>query len=133
MEQPKYFVLIKEFSSGDMKRIDVLEDVFEDLTIDNYNIYFKIPNYNYRTQIFNKEDLKAHLKSRFVRQYWSRCEYEFVTIDWPYTTIEKSNPIKIDVFYQLELNIPIITELVWNYINFIKNNEKLRKAYSKRN
>ena len=40
-----------------------------------------------------------------------------IAIDWPYNdTIQKSRPIKIDVYAQLEPNIDIIVDLIWNYI-----------------
>ena len=39
------------------------------------------------------------------------------SLDWPYgDTINESRPVKIDVFDQLEPNIPVIADLVWNYI-----------------
>ena len=52
-----------------------------------------------------------------MNRFWGNATWEFVAIDWPYReTIEESRPVKIDVYEQLKPNLPLIVDLVWDYI-----------------
>jgi len=46
-------------------------------------------------------------------QFWGRCEYEIILVDWPGQKVEK----KIDVWNQIEMNLDLITDLVIKAIN----------------
>lgn len=46
-------------------------------------------------------------------QFWGRCEYEVILVDWPCQRVEK----KIDVWDQIEMNLDLITNLVIKAIN----------------
>jgi len=41
-------------------------------------------------------------------QFWGRCEYEIILVDWPCQKVEK----KIDVWDQIKMNLDLITEEV---------------------
>ncbi|MDY2736806.1 hypothetical protein [Intestinibacter sp.] len=45
-------------------------------------------------------------------RWWSRCEYEIILQSWPTGRLEQ----KIDVYYQLMMNINIITEIVMDEV-----------------
>ena len=97
-------------------------------TIKNKNFYVLDNKWN-QIPVRTKEQLQKFIEDKFRYHYWSKCEWEFIAIDWPYRdTIEKSRPVKIDVFAQLKPNIPVITDLVWNYIE-----PKLAKLIEKEN
>ena len=46
-------------------------------------------------------------------QFWARCEYEVILVDWPGQKVEK----KIDVWNQIEMNLDIVTKIVMDSIN----------------
>ena len=54
------------------------------------------------------EEFKEFVQSRSLCQWWSRCEYEVVLSDWPC----QQDKVKIDVYYQITLNMDIITEIL---------------------
>lgn len=84
---------------------------------ENYDV---IP-YLYNQYITRKKDrrprtfdeLKAFILSTSMYQWWCRCQYEIILSDWPCQQISK----KIDVHQQVEMNIDIITDILYNVIN----------------
>lgn len=78
------------------------------------------------------EEFKKFVKAEACHQWWARCEYEIVLSPWPYTLSpsEKGKEEdsveawkehwkkhlqeceKIDVFYQVMMNLDVITALV---------------------
>ena len=74
--------------------------------------------------------MEEFIKLELRYHFWGKCEWEFIAIDWPNRdTIDESRPVKIDVYeQQLEPNISVITDLVWNYIE-----PKLQKLIKKEN
>lgn len=120
-KRPQFFAMYKDFNNGKMKPYDVLGVVFDSILnskggIKNneFHIYDK---YWKKIPVRTKEQLEEFIIDKFRYHFWAKCEWEFIAIDWPYgDTIDKSRPVKIDVFDQLEPNIPVITDLVWNYI-----------------
>lgn len=62
--------------------------------------YWKIP------KTFN--EFKKFIKSESQYQFWARCEYEIILVDWPCQKKEE----KIDIHWQIMMNINIITQLV---------------------
>ena len=121
-EKPKFYALYKDFNSGNIETIDVLQGVFNEILTErgaiskkHFCIYDK-KTYE-RIPVTTKEQLKAIVCTTLMYRFWSKCEWEMIAIDWPYNdTIQKSRPIKIDVYAQLEPNIDIIVDLIWNYI-----------------
>lgn len=120
-ERPKFYAMHKDFNDGKMKPYDVLPAVFENILTPRGRLvskYFYIVDRNWKKiKIRTKEQCAAFVKDRLMYHFWGNATWEFVAIDWPYRkTIEESRPVKIDVYEQLEPNLPIIVDLVWNYL-----------------
>lgn len=120
-ERPQFFAMYKDFNNGKMKPYDVLGVVFDSILNSKGGIKnkeFHIYDKDWKQiPVRTKEQLEEFIVDKFRYHFWAKCEWEFIAIDWPYgDTIDKSRPVKIDVFNQLEPNIPVITDLVWNYI-----------------
>ena len=54
------------------------------------------------------EEFKEFVKSNSQYMYWARCEYEIIISDWPC----KQTWEKIDIHYQIMLNIDIVTKIL---------------------
>lgn len=54
------------------------------------------------------EGFKKFIKDESMHQFWSRCEYEIILVDWPSQKIED----KWDVYDQIMMNIDILTNLI---------------------
>lgn len=133
IKRPEFFVIYKDFNNGEIKPYDVLEVVFDHIftskgTISTKDFFVYGENWN-RIPVRTKEQLQEFIEDKFRYHFWAKCEWEFVAIDWPYRdTIKESHPVKIDVYDQLKPNIPIITDIVWNYIE-----PKITKLIQKEN
>ena len=132
-ERPQFFALYKDFNSGKIEKYDVLNVIFN--TIFTEKGTFNTRSFHYFDKKCNvlpvrtKEQLEEFIKLELRYHFWGKCEWEFIAIDWPNRdTIDESRPVKIDVYEQLEPNIPVITDLVWNYIE-----PKLQKLIKKEN
>ena len=53
-------------------------------------------------------EFKKFVKDRAQYQFWSRCEYEIILVDWPCQKTEE----KWDVYDQIMMNLDIVTQLV---------------------
>lgn len=132
-ERPQFFALYKDFNNGKIEKYDVLNVIFNTIftergTFNTRLFHYFDENWN-RLPIRTKEQLEEFIKQELRYHFWGKCEWEFVAIDWPHRdTIDESRPVKIDVFEQLEPNISVITDLVWNYIE-----PKLQKLIKKEN
>ena len=58
------------------------------------------------------EELKTFVKDESMYQFWARCEYEIILIDWPSQKTSK----KIDVYEQIKMNLDTITNILINSI-----------------
>lgn len=131
-KRPQFFAMYKDSNTGEVEPYDVLGVVFDSILTSKgtfrKEFYILDKRWN-RIPVRTKEQLQKFIENTFRYYFWAKCEWEFVAIDWPYRdTIEKSRPVKIDVFDQLEPNIPVITDLVWNYIE-----PKITKLIKKEN
>lgn len=85
------------------------------------------PAKDYQTKPSTREDFIEFVKSACRNQYWSRCEYEFLMLGWPYgktDTLEDCYKViksttKIDAYAQIEMNLEVITDV------FIENVKSL--------
>ena len=66
--------------------------------------YWKIPK--------TFDEFKNFVNNEGHYQFWGRCEYEIILVDWPCQQKEK----KIDVWEQIEINLDLITQLVMESI-----------------
>ena len=120
-ERPKFYVIHKDFNDGKVKPYDVLHVVLDPILnskggIKNKEFYIYDKNWN-RVPVRVKEQLKEFVKDKLMYHFWGNASWEFVAIDWPYRdTIKESRPVKIDVYKQLEPNLPLIVDLVWDYL-----------------
>lgn len=60
----------------------------------------------------DKERFSEALSQILKYYFWSKCEYEILMCPWPYHP-ERDNPVKIDVFRQIELNWSAFVDYVW--------------------
>ena len=66
--------------------------------------YWKVP--------VDTDEFKKFVKSEAQHQFWSRCEYEIILVDWPCQKIEE----KWDIYDQIMMNLDIITQVVMDSI-----------------
>lgn len=59
------------------------------------------------------KECKEFIDNAARYMYWSRCEYEVVLQGWPNSGLQK----KIDVYYQMKMNLDIITDLLMKDLN----------------
>lgn len=100
----KFYVIIGDFNHNSFTHYDILPYLS--------NSWKKLSKKK-REEI---TDLKEWVKDRLRYQYWSRTEYEILLLSWP--PIDNEDPRKIDIFWQCEPNLDIITKL-------FKENEKI--------
>lgn len=98
------------------------------MLIKTYNVILYNPNkkdfeyydiFPYFLAEYNKLEVKPKTFTEFkifiteisMYKFWSRCEYEIILKDWPNFQVSK----KIDVFYQISMNIDSITKLFKEY------------------
>ena len=119
-----------------MKAFNVINFDFNNKTFESYNI---IP---YLLSCYNEEknkpktfdEFKNFIKNKSMYRWWSRCEYEIILSPWPYVSSPSERYDKkgeddieawkehwkkhlqeckkIDVHYQVMMNIDVITTLV---------------------
>ena len=113
-----FYVLYKDFNSGDMIPYDVMKGLYNHIYNENgainkkeFHIYDEKFN---RKSIINKEDLKTFINNHFRYYYWSKCEWEFIVSDWPST--KENRDKKVDIYDFLKPNIDLITNIVWEQI-----------------
>ena len=128
-ERPKFYAMHKDFNDGEMKPYNVLSAVFEDILTPNDRLvskYFYIVDRNYKkVKIRTKEQCAEYVKDKLMYHFWGNASWEFIAIDWPYRkTIDESRPVKIDVYEQIEPNLSLIVDLVWDYIEPKLNKQK---------
>jgi hypothetical protein len=120
--KPKFYAIYKDFNTGKIEQIDVLDGLFREIltsknTISKKHFYIYDKKSYKQIPVTTKEQLCEFIKSYLMYHFWSKCEWEFIVIDWPNRdTIEQSRPQKIDVYEQVKPNIPVITDLVWDYV-----------------
>lgn len=62
--------------------------------------YWKIPK--------SFDEFKKFVKKESAYQFWGRCEYEVILVDWPCQGTEE----KIDVYWQILMNLNLITRIL---------------------
>lgn len=73
----------------------------------------KYPNNKYWNVPKTFDEFRDFVKSESQYQFWGRCEYEIILEDWPCLKTEE----KIDVHWQIMMNINLITEIIIEIIN----------------
>lgn len=97
MKKLEWYALEYDFNTTKLKKINVLnERIIEDLKK-------RIK----RDKISNYKDLKSAVTSEMRYRYWCKAEHEMLVSD-----LWNDGEEKIDVWYQIELNIDRICEYV---------------------
>ena len=55
-----------------------------------------------------RDEFKSFVEKAAHYQYWSRCEYEIILVDWPCQKHEE----KWDVYGQVMINLDIVTDIL---------------------
>lgn len=119
MKNLSFYVLIKNVNTGELEHYDIMPTIYKEIYDGNkLSKNFKVYTKGKLVPVTNKELLKEFIEKELKYHYWSKCEYEFIVIDWPYKGefIKDNNPIKLDVYSQIVNNIPILVNLLWNEI-----------------
>lgn len=92
----EWYVMNYDFNSGTLKKYNVLTGIAEDLSKEVK-----------RGKVNSLSTLKEYLRRVFMYHYWSRTEYEILVSD-----LSSRNVEKVDIWYQLEMNLDRIVEYV---------------------
>lgn len=81
-----------------------------------YNVMWHLINeYNdQKIKPVTFEECRNFIKDKSEHQFWSRCEYEVILVDWPCQKTKR----KIDIYNQIMMNLDVITDL---FMKQIKN------------
>lgn len=126
MEEAKFNVIVYNINSKEFEQYDIIPYLV--------SCYKKEKN---KPKTF--DEFKEFIKKSSMYQWWARCEYEIILGPWPYVTSpsERYNKLgendidewkkhwerhlescsKIDVHYQVMMNIDVITELFMKIVN----------------
>lgn len=132
-KRPQFFALYKNFNNGKIEPHEVLGTIFGSIltskgAISNQKFYIWNKKWE-KVPVRTKNQLQEFIDNKFRYYFWAKCEWEYIALDWPYRdTIDDSRPVKIDVYDQLKPNLPVITDIVWNYLE-----PKITKLIQKEN
>lgn len=62
------------------------------------------------------DEFKEFVKDNSTYMYWARCQYEVVLQSWPCGNHDK----KIDVHWQLMMNLDLVTRLLMENVGAVK-------------
>lgn len=98
----EWYVMYYSLNDNKIKRVNIL----------GYNFAKELAKQIKKRKINTKLKLAEHLKTEFMYHYWCKAEYEMVVGGFFHRNEEELE--KIDVWYQLELNLNTIVD----YINY---------------
>lgn len=110
-----YFVLLHDFNTNKVKKHDIMPYLIDSFNeCKEANCWWYKPDSNKAPE--SKEDFMDFVIRVCMHRYWSRCEYEWLMIDWPpgkTDTLEDckkiiDSSIKIDAWDQIEPNIQVV-------------------------
>lgn len=90
----EFNVIVEDFNSENFESYDIMPYLRSE--------YHKLEN---KPKTF--AEIKQFIIDKSMYKWWSRCEYEIILQSWPTGKHEK----KIDVYWQIMLNIDLITKL----------------------
>lgn len=93
-----------------MKSFNVIINDFNRDTFVPYDVMpYLIREYNkLKDKPSTMEELKRFVVEMAQYQWWARCEYEIILVDWPNQGVHE----KWDVYKQVMMNIDLITEIL---------------------
>lgn len=100
----EYWVFYIDFNTKKAKRINILKDIEKDIAK-----HIKSSENSYK-HIQDRNTLKNYLRSEFMYHYWSKTEMEYIVNRFIEDDFE--NAQKLDVWYQIEPNLDLITDYI---------------------
>lgn len=103
-----------------MKQFNVINYNFNAQKFESYDVIpYLISAYNGRIKYHNElpeeeywkvpqtfDEFKEFVKKESLYQFWARCEYEIILVDWPC----KKHTEKWDVYQQIMMNLDLVTK-----------------------
>lgn len=110
-----------------MKQFNVINYNFNAQKFESYDVIpYLISAYNDRVQCHNEfpeeeywkipqtfDEFKEFVKKESQYQFWARCEYEIILVDWPCQKTEE----KWDVYQQIMMNLDLVTKILMEELN----------------
>ena len=95
-------------------KYNVINFDFNGRTFEEYDIF------PYLTRCYNQakkapetfEDFKQFIIDKSRYEWWARCEYEIILLDWPVQETKE----KWDIHKQVMMNIDVITKLFMEHV-----------------
>lgn len=114
----KYNVIVTDPITGNTKYKDILPYLREQLSDLKKRIAKEKRRVKPDINLLNsfpsdKNSMRDFILKEAHHIWWSRCEYEILILDWPC----QKTTTKIDVYDQVEMNIDVITDILFNEIN----------------
>lgn len=94
---------------------DINSNSIKPYNIINKNLLDNIKKERKRGKINSLLDLQEYLKREFKYDYWARAEHEFIISN---LFEDDKNNYKIDKWFQIEMNLELITKLVKEELKF---------------
>lgn len=95
-----YYVFYRDWNAKNLKRVNIL----------GYGFAEELAQRIKKDKIDSREKLKETLKRIFMYHYWSKSEYEVSVGDLFIDNAKAEDFVKIDVWYQIEYNLDLITD-----------------------
>ena len=115
--------MVKDFNTGKVCSYDIMPTLYRYIYTKGGRIskdFYYLGKDFKKKKITSKKELKSFVDSQLMYHYWSKCEYEFIVIDWPFRVkennlvdIDENRPMKIDVYSQVKPNIDLIVDNLW--------------------
>lgn len=106
----EWYAFYYDWNKKSLVQCNILGDWFKDEIIKR----LKSKREYYKTDTY--AEFKNQVRSLLMYRYWSRCEYEVLVRDLSEYK-EGCDEFKIDVWYQLELNLDRICEYIIRELN----------------
>lgn len=98
----QFNTVVYDFNKGEFITFDVIP-------------YLAQEYFNSEKKPCTYEEFKSFILEKSKYEWWGRCEYEIILVDWPC----KKHCEKHDVYDQIKINIDIVTYTLMRYIDAI--------------
>ena len=103
----KFNVINYDFNAQKFETYDVIPYLVNAYN-DRVKRHEKYPDSEYYKVPKTFDEFKKFVEGESQYQFWGRCEYEIILVDWPCQKTEE----KWDVYDQIMMNLDIITQIV---------------------
>ena len=101
------------FNNDKLEQINVIKYI--DFNVMRKKINYKGKKPNKYNLISSYDELKSFIRTELLYRFWCKSEHELLVSSFYKTEIEE----KIDIFYQLEPNLDVITKYIMNELNIV--------------